>query len=90
VPQDYAGLIALVRANPRLISDAWREKIESVTPEQVDADFLRRFVQENRALFASPEPAAPAAASQAAPPAEGGQPAAASPGPSTWPTPANE
>jgi membrane protein required for colicin V production len=86
VPQDYAGLIALIRANPGAISQAWQEKIESLVPEQIDADFLRRFIQENRALFASPEPAPQAGG--AAPPA-GGAPAP-SPGPSTWPTPANE
>jgi membrane protein required for colicin V production len=96
VPTDYAGLVALVKANPQRISQAWREKIDSLTPEQVDADFLRRFVQENRSLFSSPAPADGGAV------APGGQPAAslpsavpqtgggAQPGPSTWPTPANE
>jgi hypothetical protein len=105
VPQDYAGLIALVRANPQLISQAWREKVESASPEQVDAEFLRRFISENRALFSGTAPAAPnqaapgqaatgqaspgqAAAGAAAAAAAGGQ--AAQPGPSTWPTPANE
>jgi membrane protein required for colicin V production len=97
VPRDYASLVALVKANPQLISQAWRDKIESMTPEQVDAEFLRRFISENRALFSQPagQGGAPTGA-QAPPSGEGRQPAGAEgqaagqPGPSTWPTPANE
>jgi membrane protein required for colicin V production len=75
-PTDYQGLVALAKNNPNLISQAWLEKIYSVSPETVDADFLRKFVQENRTLFSN-QAASPL--SQTAPE-----------NPPTWPSQATE
>ncbi|MDR1487135.1 MAG: CvpA family protein [Deltaproteobacteria bacterium] len=76
-PADYQQLLALARSYPQLISQAWLEKIYTLSPESVDADLLRRFVQENRTLFS---------AQQTTPPANQTAPVEAP----TWPSQATE
>ncbi|MDR1545796.1 MAG: CvpA family protein [Deltaproteobacteria bacterium] len=62
-PTDFASLKALVENFADRVSPAWRERVASLLPEQVDSELLRQFVQDNRALFVSvrtePAPAWP-------------------------------
>jgi membrane protein required for colicin V production len=92
-PTDYQGLLALARSYPQAISQAWLEKIYSVSPEAVDAEFLRKFVQENRTLFSQSAnlPAANQSADQTSnSPVSQAAPLADPLDPPTWPSQATE
>jgi hypothetical protein len=81
LPTDYKSLIALVKANSGKLSVAWLERINATSPEQVNTEFLRRFIEENSFLFdpisSSTSPTQPVSAEN-------------SPAPPDWPRPANE
>ncbi|MDR1297766.1 MAG: CvpA family protein [Deltaproteobacteria bacterium] len=57
LPTNHQEVVALARQYPELVKPEWRDRVYSVSPETVDTNFIRSFVEGNPDLFSGGPPA---------------------------------